>query len=323
MFRRPTDQSPKNGEEENPFLLSFSDLMASLLAIFILALVVMMIQLHLQKRKLEEDRRNIVVIREQYEKMLKEKEALENERKRIRVVLEELRKSLDEIDATQNEVAAALEGVGLREKSLEGMLEGIQKDLKKQGIEVLVAENGTVLRIPENALSFKLSEFSIQDHYKNSADIIGATLLRALENDENRKLLDTVFIEGHTDSVPNRQEMGNWGLSTYRAISLWLHWTDDPGRFSKLKSLKTAVREEGAIERPLISTSGYADTRPADLAKAGVAHPVGVGNPADRRIDIRFTLASSEKKDLGELKGQLDAMRTKTSDLIKKLKETE
>jgi flagellar motor protein MotB len=323
MFRRSKDQTPKNGEEENPFLLSFSDLMASLLAIFILALVVMMIQLHLQKRKLEEDRKNIVVIREQYEKMLKEKEALENERKRIRVVLEELRKSLNEIETTQSEVAAALEGVGLREKSLAGMLEGIQKDLKKQGIEVLVAENGTVLRIPENALSFKLSEFSIQDHYKNSADVIGATLLKALENDENRKLLDTVFIEGHTDSVPNRQEMGNWGLSTYRAISLWLHWTDDPGRFTKLKGLKTAVREEGAIERPLISTSGYADTRPADLAKAGVAHPVEIGNPADRRIDIRFTLASSEKKDLGELKGQLDSMRAKTSDLIKKLKEAE
>lgn len=323
MFRPPTNQTPNNGEEENPFLLSFSDLMASLLAIFILALVVMMIQLHLQKRKLEEDRRNIVVIREQYEKMLKEKEALENERNRIRLVLDELRKSLDEIETTQSEVAAALEGVGLREKSLEGMLEGIQKDLKRQGIEVLVAENGTVLRIPENALSFKLSEFSIQDHYKNSADVIGATLLKALENDENRKLLDTIFIEGHTDSVPNRQEMGNWGLSTYRAISLWLHWTDDPGRFTKLKSLKTAVREEGAIERPLISTSGYADTRPADLAKAGVAHPAEVGNPADRRIDIRFTLASSEKKDLGELKGQLDSMRAKTSELIKKLKEAE
>lgn len=323
MFRRSTVQPQKNGEEENPFLLSFSDLMASLLAIFILALVVMMIQLHLQKRKLEEDRKNIVVIREQYERMLKEKQALENERKRIRVVLEELRKSLNEIESTQNEVASALEGVGLREKSLGSMLEGIQQDLKQKDIEVIVAENGTVLRIPEKTLSFKLSEFSIQDQYKKSADSIGATLLRALENDDNRKLLDTVFIEGHTDSVPNRQAMGNWGLSTYRAISLWLHWTDDSGQFTKLKNLKTAVREEGAVERPLISTSGYADTRPADLAKAGVAHPIEVGNPADRRIDIRFTLASSEKKDLGELKGQLDSMRAKTSDLIKKLKEAE
>lgn len=323
MFRRKTDKTPKNVEEENPFLLSFSDLMASLLAIFILALVVMMIQLHMQKRKLEEDRRKIFVMKEDYEKTIKERDALDNERKRIRVILEELRKSLIEIEATQRDVANALDGVGLREKSLANMLQGIQNDLKKQGIEVLVAENGTVLRIPENALSFKLSEFRIQDHYRNSADIIGATLLRALEIDENRKLLDTVFIEGHTDSVPNRQEMGNWGLSTYRAISLWLHWTDNPGRLTKLKSLKTAVLEEGAIERPLISTSGYADTRPADLAKVGVEHLIEVGNPADRRIDIRFTLASSEKKDLGGLKGQLDSMRAKTSNVIKILKEAE
>lgn len=323
MFRRKIDHKPSNGDEENPFLLSFSDLMASLLAIFILALVVMMIQLHLQKRKLEEDRSKIVVIREQYEKIIREKEALENERKRIKTILVELLKSLNEIEVTQTRVASALEGVGLREKSLEGMLEGIQMDLKRQGIEVLVAENGTVLRIPERALSFELSKFSIQDHYKPSADLIGAALLKALRKDANRKLLDTVFIEGHTDSVPNRQEMGNWGLSTYRAIALWLHWTEEPGHFPELETLKSSVREEGFIDRPLISTSGYSDTRPADLAKMGVSHPVEIGNPADRRIDIRFTLASSEKKDLGELKGQLDLMRTKTSDLIRKLEEAE
>ena len=264
-----------------------------------------------------------MVIREQYEKVIKEKEALESERKRIRAVLVELLESLNEIDSTQSRVASALEGVGLREKSLEGMLQGIQKDLREEGIEVLVAENGTVLRIPEKALTFELGKFSIQDQFKVTADLIGASLLKSLKNDVNRGLLDTVFIEGHTDTVRNRQEMGNWGLSTYRAISLWLHWTDSPGKFSELKELKTAVGEGGAKERPLISTSGYADTRPADLANAGVARPVAIGSPADRRIDIRFTLASSEKKDLGELKEQLEAMRSKTSLLIKKLKETE
>jgi flagellar motor protein MotB len=323
MFRRKSDAVPANGEEENPFLLSFSDLMASLLAIFILALIVMMVQLHLQKRKLEDDRSKIVVIREQYEKVIKEKEALESERKRIRAVLVELLESLNEIDSTQSRVASALEGVGLREKSLEGMLQGIQMDLREEGIEVLVAENGTVLRIPEKALTFELGKFSIQDQFKVTADLIGASLLKSLKNDVNRGLLDTVFIEGHTDTVRNRQEMGNWGLSTYRAISLWLHWTDSPGKFSELKQLKTAVGEGGAKERPLISTSGYADTRPADMANAGVARPVEIGSPADRRIDIRFTLASSEKKDLGELKEQLETMRSKTSLLIKKLKETE
>lgn len=323
MFHRSTNQTPKNSEDDNPFLLSFSDLMASLLAIFLLALVVMMIQLQKQKRKLEEERMQVIVKHEDYLKTLNEKEALEQERLRIKRVLEKLRKSLVEIETIESEIASTLEGVGLRERSLEGMLEGIQTDLKRQGIDVLVAENGTVLRIPENELSFKLGEFSIQDLYKDSADVIGATLLEALENDGNRKLLDTVFIEGHTDSVPNRQGMGNWGLSTYRAISLWLHWTDNPGRFTKLKNLRTAVREEGGIERPLISTSGYADTRPADLAYADDSLPIEVGNPANRRIDIRFTLATSEKKDLGEVKGLLDSLGAERSALINMLKEVE
>ena len=323
MFRRSTNQTRNNSEEDNPFLLSFSDLMASLLAIFILALVVMMIQLQKQKRKLEEERMQVVVKHEDYLKMLNEKEALEQERLRIKRVLEKLRKSLVEIETIQSEVAITLEGVGLRERSLEGMLEGIQTDLRRQGIDVLVAENGTVLRIPENALSFKLSEFSIQEQFKNSADIIGATILKYLENDEHKDLLDTVFIEGHTDSVSNRKEMGNWGLSTYRAISLWLHWTENPGHLKQLKNLKTAVREEGGIERPLISTSGYADTRPADLAKAGDALAIEVGNPADRRIDIRFTLATSEKKDLGEIKGLLDSLGAKQRAIINMVKEVE
>lgn len=50
MFRRVQRPTNAQGEEENPFLLSFSDLMASLLAIFILALIVMMVQLHRKKQ---------------------------------------------------------------------------------------------------------------------------------------------------------------------------------------------------------------------------------------------------------------------------------
>jgi flagellar motor protein MotB len=319
MFRRRLETDKRNGEEENPFLLSFSDLMASLLAIFILALVVMMIQLNLQKRKLEEDSKKIVVIREEYEIMLKEKEALEKERTRIRLVLEELRKSLNEIEATQREVVTALEGVGIREKSLTAMLEEIQKDLKAKGIEVIVSENGTVLRIPEKALSFGLNRFEIQERFRPAANLIGSVLLKALQNEQNRSLLDTVFIEGHTDAVPNRREMGNWGLSTYRAISLWLYWTDQPGNNAELKQLKSVAKADGNTARPLISTSGYAETRPTGTPLPEPLVAEDPGNPADRRIDIRFTLASQEKKDLAGLKDKLQTMKSKTDELINKL----
>jgi len=283
MFRKKPTDSKKVGEEENPFLLSFSDLMASLLAIFILALVVMMIQLH-------------------------------NDRQKVQISIIKLKESLTEIQQAQNAVASALEGVGLREKSLRGMLEEIQHDLKDQGVEVMVSDTG--LHIQEKGLSFELNRFEIQDRYKPAADLIGAALLRALRDESNRKILDTVFIEGHTDSVPNRREMGNWGLSTYRAISLWLYWTETPGTYAELKSLKSLAQEK---ERPLISISGYADTRPLswEMEKAKIVSEIG--NPADRRIDIRFTLASQEKKDLSELQEPFQKMRTETDRLINML----
>lgn len=283
MFRKKPTDSKKVGEEENPFLLSFSDLMASLLAIFILALVVMMIQLH-------------------------------NDRQKVQISIIKLKESLTEIQQAQNAVASALEGVGLREKSLRGMLEDIQHDLKEQGVEVMVSDTG--LHIQEKGLSFELNRFEIQDRYKPAADLIGAALLRALRDESNRKILDTVFIEGHTDSVPNRREMGNWGLSTYRAISLWLYWTETPGTYAELKSLKSLAQEK---ERPLISISGYADTRPLswEMEKAKIVSEIG--NSADRRIDIRFTLASQEKKDLSELQEPFQKMRTETDHLINML----
>jgi hypothetical protein len=43
--------------------------------------------------------------------------------------------------------------------------------------------------------------------------------------------------------------------------------------------------------------------------------------PEDRRIDIRFTLTGSEKKNLENLQDDLKAMKSKTDALIKKLKQ--
>ena len=297
MFRRARSSTTVAGEEENPFLLSFSDLMASLLAIFILALVVMMIQLHRKQQELEQDRQ------------------------KIRVTLVELLGSLQEIERTQDGIASALSGISLRERSLTSLLEGVQRDLKDRGIEIVVAENGSVLRIPEDALHFALGKFDIPPEFQTPANAIGEALLMALQKDENRVLLDTVFIEGHTDAVPNKVAMGNWGLSTYRAISLWKFWTETPGTCAALKDLKTMPGDANHSIRPLVSVSGYGDTRPTGLAPPPVLLP-GVHaaeRSADRRIDIRFTLAASEKKNLEELKGQLKGMRDKTRGLIDKL----
>ena len=296
MFRRAS-KTAKTSNEENPFLLSFSDLMASLLAIFILALIVTMLEL--QKRKAE----------------------LERERDKIKITLVELIGSLQEIQNVQNSIASALDGVSERERSLTSMLEGIQRDLKERGIEVIVAENGSVLRIPEQGLHFNLGKYDIPPAFAGSATAIGQALAHALEQETNRRMLDTVFLEGHTDAVQNTREMGNWGLSTYRAIALWNYWTLKPGELALMKEFRNIPPDPAQPPKPLISVSGYGETR--STHPPDVAATLKPDRPEDRRIDIRFTLAASEKRKLEELQQNLKTMKVKTDTLINKLRDSD
>ena len=284
MFNRTTTIS-KPEEGENPFLLSFSDLMAGLLAVFIVVLIFTLVQLEMRKEEL-------------------------------RVSKVELIASLKDIQRVQDKIYTSLQGVSLREQALTELLLGIQSDLKRQGIEVIIAENFKVLRITENELQFGLGQYEIPKAYIPSVKEIGRVLLDALKPKKIRALLDTVFIEGHTDSVPNMQKMGNWGLSTYRAISLWKFWMNTD-KLSELKTLQNIPQEQGQASKPLISVSGYADTRSTYGRIDG--QEIKKDRLEDRRIDIRFTIASREKKSLLGLQGNLSQMRRKTRALIQSL----
>ncbi len=286
MFRR-RQMPKKTGEGENPFLLTFSDFMASLLAIFILVLIVTLIELNREKEEISVARTDLI-------------------------------ESLKGIQKVQDRIAGALQGVSLREHALTAMLEGIQKDLKARDIEIMLAENGTVLRIPEQQLQFALGKYEIPPAHAEPASAIGQALLQALSKAENRSLMDTVFIEGHTDSVPNSREMGNWGLSTYRAIALWNFWTDKPGKLAALKNLHTLPADPKTPAKPLISVSGYADTRSTHGLLVG--QELKDDRSEDRRIDIRFTLVSSEKQSLEGLWEDFKQQREMTDVVLQKLK---
>jgi flagellar motor protein MotB len=288
MFLKRKRKSSQKKDDENPFLLSFSDLMVGILAIYILVLIVTLVEL--ERRKDE-----------------------------LRISKKELIESLEGIQRIQNGIETALEGMVRKEQALALILEEIQSDLKKEGIEVIIAENSTVLRIPEQQLRFALGKYDIPVDCGDAATTIGEALLNALNKDSKRSLLDTVFIEGHTDSVPNSREMGNWGLSTYRAISLWRFWTVSPGNLVELKGLHTIPADPSRPPKPLISVSGYADTRSTHEFLNN--HNSQKDRPEDRRIDIRFTLISSEKRNLEDLNESLRQLRQKTSSIIEKLKE--
>ncbi len=225
FFHRKSTAVPQT---DNPYWMSFSDMMSGMLIIFILVCIALLLKLSQMK--------------------------------------EDVSKSIEELNKA-NMVRVEI-------------LNEIQKELERQGITVLIAENHTVIRIPTDTLNFDSNSDAIKD--KETAKIIGYYLKKAIIKDRRWEYLETVFVEGHTDSkATSDYHGGNWGLSAQRAISLWKVWNENPDPDSGLKELNELTNTSG--ER-LFSVSGYADTRRVKTPEITESD-----YRENRRIDIRFT----------------------------------
>lgn len=236
-------------DEENPYWMSFSDVMSALLIIFILASVVLIVELMEIKDELAEQQQEF------------EKEVMELQR------AEEVRRTI------------------LHESA---------ELLQARGIRVTVSENDTVLSIPNDILGFGTAEFEVSADYQNTALEIGEVLSEVIRRENRVEYIDTIFVEGHTDNRPLRGFMGkgNWGLSSFRAISLWQLWSELLPEQSALDDLQN---KDG---QPLFSVSGYGPTRPA-TERQNTEEELS----QNRRIDIRFTIrrpSSAEYRRVSE-----------------------
>lgn len=245
-------------DEENPYWISFSDIMAGLLVIFVLAAVAL--------------------------------------------ILELTQKSQDWDQAIEEIVKA--------EEVRSDLLREIVKELNDQNIPVYLSENETVLRIPEDALSFESGKYRFEEEIqKETALVIASVIYQSIIKDDRQKYLDTIFIEGHTDDSPysNPAIKGNWGLSTFRAIELWETWEEFTGEGRRLSDL------ENNMGKKLFSVSGYAETRPAKCTNGDedVDNPVvchkgrlsdALSKKKNRRIDIRFTVKHPTLRELEDMK---------------------
>lgn len=239
-----------NVDEENPYWMSFSDMMSALLVVFILASVILILRLLEIQNELEQ--RQV-----QFEQELVELKKAEEVRRTI----------LDE----------AVEELGRR------------------GIKVEISENHTVLRIPNELLGFETGEYELQPRYASTALEIGEVLDRVISKDDRVDYLDTIFIEGHSDNrpFPGFMGKGNWGLSTFRAISLWQFWSSALPESQRLNRMRNLDGD------PLFSVSGYGETRPVNDEQL-----TEDDFRVNRRIDIRFTIrrpASADYEGVREL----------------------
>ncbi|ENZ1723797.1 chemotaxis protein MotB [Pseudomonas aeruginosa] len=242
-------------DEENPYWMSFSDIMSALLVIFILASVILILQLMEIQKKLKE--REV-----QFEQELVELKKAEQVRRTI----------LDE----------AVEA------------------LRKRGIKVEVSENHTVLSIPNDLLGFDTGAYDIHAAYQARALEIGKVINEVISREDRVEFLDTIFIEGHTDNRPLQGFMGkgNWGLSTFRAISLWQFWG------SALSADEQLARLKNKDGKPLFSVSGYGETRPVL-----VDQQTEDDFKRNRRIDIRFTIRRPDSAQYEQVRERLEEVK--------------
>lgn len=167
------------------------------------------------------------------------------------------------------------------------LIEEIAHKLKQEGVTVEISDNHTVLRIPDQQLYFKTNSAEIQPAHQKIVSEIGRVLYESIRDPKKLRYLDTIFIEGHTDSRrAKRFPMGNWGLSAFRAISVWTFWTDKTPYGNDLKALRNTHG------RPLFSVSGYAASRKVEQQESTPAQ-----RRRNRRIDIRFTTRQPSEKE--------------------------
>lgn len=232
-------------DEDNPYWLSFSDVLSGLLVLFILAAMALIL----------------------------------------------------ELTQTKEQVNEALQEIQQAEEARFKIIEQVYRELKEQGITVEVIENHTVLRIPEKKLAFRTNSDQIPTDETTQVAVkeIGRVIHKAILTHNGAKYFDTVFIEGHTDSRRTRLRKGNWGLSAFRAISLWEFWN------SKLELTPAFNHMTNEAGKSLFSVSGYAATRRADTVESTPEQ-----RERNRRIDIRFTVKKPSSMDLQLISEQLN-----------------
>ncbi|MEG3615722.1 chemotaxis protein MotB [Isoptericola haloaureus] len=260
-MRRSSRRWSARDSEDSSHWISFSDLMSALLLVFLLAVVLLILTLTTKQQELI---------------------AQEAEAERAEAVFANQRDLLETQVATLSE----------REEIRSRLVREIAAELHERGIEVTISEDASVLHIPTSALGFASGSYEIRPAHEDVALTIGRVMSATVREDARFEALDTVFVEGHTDSqaFSGLEGTGNWGLSTFRAISLWRLWGD---RLTTTERLDNLLREDG---RPVFSVSGYADTRPVEAEQS-----TDVQKAANRRIDIRFTVKGPTAEELATI----------------------
>lgn len=158
------------------------------------------------------------------------------------------------------------------------ILNEIKVEMENEGYsQVFVNPNKGVLRL-EQGILFNTGEADLLNSGKELLNVLSFVMYNVLTKPEYSGEVNTIFIEGHTDSDPVNFSVefdSNWDLSAYRAINTWRFMRTSESRLDSLKN---------DIDEKMFSISGYADSRPV------TSNDTEEGKRKNRRIDFRINM---------------------------------
>lgn len=213
-----------------------------------------------------------------------------------------LREQEDKFDQTTSALTQANE-------TRREMLEDIKNQMEKLGVKVIIDPENGVLRLPEELL-FPRGEFQLtekgRDALKRLAGVMANVLPCYANSPANSPAsslcppshggrLEAVFIEGHTDDRPiigkmNNGIKSNWDLSAARAIETFN---------ALVQQVPALALVDNDSRQRILGVSGYAENRPVRKEDTEEARS------ANRRIDLRFLMATPNTEELLRIKESL------------------
>jgi flagellar motor protein MotB len=288
-------------DEGGSYLVSVSDLMIGLLFVFLL----MLMAFALQYSTAEQAQQAQIELQQQKTDSLQRQ--LDSLATRRRFVAEQL---IAQIKLVQDTLSKA-------ETERDQLLVSLRDRLQQEGVTVQIVPSSGILRLQNGVLFGTLSaDLSDQPDPFRPGSLPPREVVRRLAAAlaeavpcysvstqpaancpaNSGPILEAIFIEGHTDNrniAPGGPYPDNYALSTARALATYRALLSDQ------PSLTTLLNNSN---EKLFGLSGYGPDRPVQTGTTDIEIA------ANRRIDIRFLLATPPPQELDQLRDSVARM---------------
>lgn len=220
--------------EETNYWQSYSDMMASLLLIFVLTIAVAIVALNNYKEQLES----------QQKELESQKQELLNQADQYMRLKEELMAKQEQIDRI----------IGVKQD----IIEALNEELTRQSI-IINIDQQTGAIVFDASILYDRSESELKPEGIEFLDRFLPVYIGVLFSDEFKEDIAEIIIEGHTDTESGY--MYNLGLSQQRALSVVEYCLSDSSLSSEQKEqLRSIITANGrSFSNPIYDGNGKVD----------------------------------------------------------------